>query len=318
MTLKMQQETDYTINIEHLIDVINERKAKSVGLQLPEGLLRRGRFISDEIQKRCNIPVISSGKGCYGACDIDTELLGMVDLLFHFGHSGEDLENLVFVEVRSKIDISQVVRSAIKYLEGDVIALVTTIQHVELVNEAKKLLEASGKEVLIKCGLGDGLKYGGQVLGCNASAVDLRCDEVLFIGSGLFHPKGVAVITEKRVVAADPYTQNVEIIDPEPLIRIRWGYLAKALDAQVFGIILSSKIGQYKRSVADNILKSARDHDIEAHLILLDGVTEGALINLGMGAYVNTACCRIVDDMRGVILLNPDEFAKLLQMREGV
>lgn len=314
----MQQETDYRIDIQHLTELIDARGAKSVGLQLPEGLLRRARSISKEIQNRCDIPVIISGRGCYGACDIDTALSEMVDLLFHFGHSGEDRENIVFVEVRSKVNICPVVQSAIAYLEGDRIALVTTIQHVEMIEEAKKILETAGKEVLIRCGSGDGLRYEGQVLGCNASAVDPRSDEVLFIGTGLFHPKGIASLIEKKVVAADPYTKNIELIDPEPLIRRRWVFLEKALDAHHFGVILSPKIGQYKQNVADEILKSARDHDIEAHLILLDEIREDALINLGMDAYVNTACCRIVDDMRKVILLNPDEFARLLRMRDGV
>ncbi|RLG33733.1 diphthamide biosynthesis enzyme Dph2 [Methanosarcinales archaeon] len=312
----MQQKTEFRIDIEGIINIIRERGVRSVGLQLPAGLMRQGRLISKEVQNQCNIPVIIAGKGCYGSCDIDTELLGMVDILFHFGHSGSDRENLIFVEVQSTLDVSPAIESAIEYLEGDKIAVVTTIQHIDQLDRAKTILERAKKEVMIRMGSGDGINYPGQVLGCNASAVDPRCDEVLFIGTGLFHPGGIALICKKKVVAVDPYTERVEVIDPESLIRRRWAILAGAIDADVFGVILSAKSGQYNKELADKILKAAADHKIEAHLILLDEITEDALINLGMDVYINTACPRLVDDMEQVTLLNPDEFKKLLDLRE--
>ena len=315
MISKMQQETDLEIAIEGLINAIKERGANSVGMQLPEGFIRQARRISGEIQDRCGIPVIISGRPTYGACDIDKELLGMVDLLFHFGHAGESMGKIIFVEMRSSIDIRPVVESAIKYLKGNLISIVTTVQHLGMIKDAGGILTSAGKRPLIRRGSGDGLRYEGQVLGCNASAVDERAEEVLFIGSGRFHPEGIARITKKRVVAADPYTGRVETIDPEPLIRRRWGTIAKALGARVFGVVLSSKMGQYRKKIADKIMKEAKDHSIEAHLILLDEVREDLLINLGMDAYINTACPRIVDDMRHVILLNPDEFREVLRMR---
>ena len=68
------------------------------------------------------------------------------------------------------------------------IGLVTTIQHMHKLEEVKTFLEKKGKKAVI-C---------GQVLGCNASCTAGKdVDAFLYIGSGRFHPIGVALKTLK-------------------------------------------------------------------------------------------------------------------------
>ena len=57
---------------------------------------------------------------------------------------------------------------------------------------------------------GGRIKHPGQVLGCcYSTARELYLDEYLFIGTGQFHPLGIALATGKRVVTADPITCEV-------------------------------------------------------------------------------------------------------------
>ena len=73
----------------------------------------------------------------------------------------------------------------------------------------------------------------------------------IFISAAEFSiPLGVAIATGKRVVAADPYLNKAIEVSPEKFLRKRSGYIAKSMDAKVFGIIVSSKSGQNRIDLA--------------------------------------------------------------------
>ncbi len=234
----------FDFDMERIFKIIKDKKCKNIGLQFPEGLKRQAIKIAKEIEEKTGASTIISGNPCFGACDIDTIIAGKADILFHFGHSkmGKH-DNVVFIETRSNIDVLPAVKIAISLLKTKKIGLVTTVQHIHKLDEVSEFLRDNGKEPVI--GKGDlRVSYPGQVLGCNFTAARIGCEEYLYVGGGFFHPIGVAIATGKRVVAADPYLNQAQEVSPEKFLRKRSGYIAKAMDAKVFGIIVSTKSGQ--------------------------------------------------------------------------
>lgn len=307
----------------YIISVIRKSGAKIVGFQFPEGLKRKGPELAKKVEEATGIEVLISGDPCFGACDLDRTLLEHVDILFHFGHSElEDLrlsEKVYFIETRSSVDIQLVVQKAVHELKGQKIGLITTVQHVHKLLETCSILEASGKICVI--GRGDSrIAYPGQVLGCNFSAARAEvCDEYLYIGSGDFHPLGVALSTKKRVLAADPFSGELREVDPSKVLRQRSAVIAKSLDANVFGIIVSSKNGQKRMELASSLKRLAKKHGKEAHLIIIDLVTPDQLLQFKVDAFVNTACPRLSIDEVGRFpapMLTPQEFEIVLGERE--
>ncbi len=307
----------FDLDIERIIAIIKERNCKKVGLQFPEGLKRRATGLAEEIEKT-GARVIISGNPCFGACDIDTVLAGRVDVLFHFGHAGMGkYDNVVFIEARSNIDVSPAVRKALPLLKSDSIGLITTVQHVHKLDEVCTVLKENGKECVV--GRGDErVAYPGQVLGCNFTAARVDCEEILYIGSGIFHPIGVAISTGKRVVAADPYLNQAVEVAPEKFLRKRGGYIARAMDAGVFGVIVSTKSGQNRMELAMRLKSLAEKHGKKGFIIEMELVTPEQLLAFQADAYVNTACPRItIDDAERfhAPVLTPQEFESALGER---
>ncbi len=305
----------FDFQVESIISIIQDSGVKMVGLQFPEGFKRRSPAIAERIEKETGVMVVVSGNPCFGACDLDVSVLKNVDLLFHFGHAPLDdnelSDKVYFIETRSEVDVKDAVKLALAELEGKRIGLLTTVQHVHKLNDARKILEEDGREVVI--GTGDSkIAYPGQVLGCNFSVARTEeCDEYLYIGSGEFHPLGVSLSTGKRVMIADPFVNEVREVDASYILRQRSAAIAKSLDAQVIGIILSSKPGQERMKLAKDLKTLAAKHDKVAHIFTMDLVTPEQLLQFKVDAFVNTACPRIAIDEVGRFnapMLTPQEF----------
>ena len=309
----------FDFDLNRIIDIINEKHYKLVGLQFPEGFKREAFNIAGKLEEKTGVSIIISGNPCFGACDIDIVLASKVDILFHFGHSMmSKFNNVVFIEARSNVDVLPCVRTALPYLKTNKIGLITTVQHVHKMNEISIFLKENNKEAII--GKGDArVSYPGQVLGCNFTAARVDCEEYLYIGSGVFHPLGVAIATGKRVVAADPYLNQAIIVSPEKFLRKRSGYIAKSMDAKIFGVIVSIKSGQNRIEIAKRLSKMANMHGKKAQIIMMDLVTPEELLAFKVDAYVNTACPRItIDDADRfhVPVLTPQEFEIIMGERK--
>lgn len=79
---------EYDFEIERIVSEIRRLKAKSVGLQFPEGLKTRAVEIAGEIERKSGAMVVIFADPCYGACDTkesDAKRLGL-DLMIQFGH----------------------------------------------------------------------------------------------------------------------------------------------------------------------------------------------------------------------------------------
>lgn len=315
----------YEFRLPEVIEKIKEMDARVVGIQFPEGLKIHATSVAEKIENETDAIVLISGDPCYGACDVsDTHMEGLVDLIIHFGHIEFPIDYKVpvlFIEAYSKIVVMNAVKNSLEGLKNyHKIGLVTTIQHLNILDDIREFLIENGKEVLTEKGAGT---REGQVLGCNFSAIkDIDADAFLYVGSGNFHALGIKLFTEKPVFIADPYMNEVRTIDEfaDRILRIRFAKITKAKEAEKFGIIVSSKKGQFRLDLAKNLKVLLEKNEKEAFIIILDNISPDLLLAyMDLDAFVVTACPRVaIDDanMYKKPLLTPKELEIVLDIRK--
>lgn len=316
----------YNMEVETVINHINKKGYKNVGLQFPEGLKMQAVSIARKIEDETDATVIISGDPCFGACDVcDKKMEGIVDMIVHYAHTPLPLKYKVpvmFIEAYSSINVKRSLDKALELLEDySKIALATTTQHLHLLGEIKDYLEDNGKEIVIGSSSKGTTK--GQVLGCNFSSIkNLDAEIYLFIGSGKFHPLGIHLFTKAPVIAVDPYNGEAnEISDyADRILRIRFARIIKAKSVKKWGILVSSKEGQYRMSLAKEIKKSLQDENMEAYIILVDKISPEILLPyMDLEGFIVTACPRIaIDDsaMYKKPLITPKELEIVLNKRK--
>jgi len=79
---------NYDLELDAVEQKIKTEKAKTVCIQLPDGLKPHAREIVQELQKRTKANIMIWLGSCWGACDVPLEVnrLG-ADLLVQWGHS---------------------------------------------------------------------------------------------------------------------------------------------------------------------------------------------------------------------------------------
>jgi len=306
--------------IERIVECAEREKPRVIRLQFPEGLKRHAPHVAKVIEQQTDATVVLSGDPCYGACDLDFSV--GADLLVHFGHAEIPelaAHRVLFVEMRSDVDVMPVVHKALGLLAGPRVGIVTNVQHVHTIGLVRRCIEVAG----LACSVGEGdrrVKYPGQVLGCNfSSAHAIDVEEYLYVGGGAFHPLGVALATGKRVIAADPFLQRVAVSDTSLLMKQRYALIAKALDARTFCVLAGTKMGQRRLDLAHALTANARECGYDAYTATINEVTPGTLYQFPAEAYVNTACPRItVDDAARfkAPVLTPVEFEMVLGKRD--
>jgi 2-(3-amino-3-carboxypropyl)histidine synthase len=299
--------------ISDLVRQLRDRRAKIVALQFPAGLKRRAAEYTDAL-KEAGFEVTVSGDPCYGACDLALDTLDYADVLVHVGHAPVDnQERVIFLPYEVDFDVV-VLEKAIPLLAGKSVGLVTTIQHVHLIPAMESFLKERGIDVRVADGRGR-TPQRGQVLGCCFTAAkETGAGQVLFVGTGLFHPIGIALSTGARVVALDPLAGVVQEVSGDALLRKRFAIIEKARGAKSAGIIVSTKSGQHRMELARR-LAALSPHAV---IVTVKEVSPDELLNLGFGCYVNTACPRLAydDQIRfPVPVLSPQEFEILCGAR---
>ncbi len=77
-------EKDYDLELDRIISEIKKQKARTVLLQLPDGLKPWGLVINNYLEKETNAHISIWLGACFGACDLpNTD----ADLLIQFGHA---------------------------------------------------------------------------------------------------------------------------------------------------------------------------------------------------------------------------------------
>lgn len=293
----------YHFNLNQVSDWLIRRGAKHVAVQLPEGLKFHALDIMDDLENRTGAEVILLADPCYGACDFPTDFKRYADVLVQFGHAEipcmKTPEDVLFSEVRSTVDPIPLLEDALENLEMRV-GLITTVQHIDELQELRKWLESKGRTVVT--GAGDGrIAYEGQVLGCNvtaASSISPDVDQFLYIGSGNFHPLAASIATGKPVVIVDPL--NREVRDVESLknrvLRQRHGAIVLGSEAESYAILVCTKPGQMRWDLALSLKEMLNSKGKKGILVAMDRFDSDQLLALKVDAYVSTACPRLALD----------------------
>lgn len=347
----------YDLDLDAVAQRLRARPATAlVGLQFPDGL----RDYATEIEKilRAKTPGIEfvlSADPSYGACDLALNLKPLgVDVLVHFGHTQmPSIEHLfswdvLYVAARHRLDVRAVSAEGAKRLRALTggrrvgtaaseasedqdassprptrVGIVTTAQHQHKLQEMADAMKAEGFEVFV--GAGDNRLAGlGQLLGCNFTAgtsIEADVDGFVYVGSGDFHPIAIAWGTDKPVVLADPYSNEVRTLEEtmDRLMRQRFATVERARGAQAFGVLVGTKVGQERLKLARGLKRLLEAHGKEAHLIALDFFSWDNLQYFRhLDALVNTSCPRITTDDHArypIPMLTPPELEVVLGTR---
>jgi 2-(3-amino-3-carboxypropyl)histidine synthase len=295
----------FDFETERLKEEITKRGARRVLFQLPEGLKAKGPFLASIAEKLGAVAIVSADP-CYGACDVafqEAESLG-ADLLVNYGHSKmapQQRVPTIYIEAKTAVSLKPAVKKALPLLKPwKNVGLVTTIQHIDMLGEARTALLEAGKSVEI--GDSGHLKHAGQVTGCdysNATAVAKEVDAFLFVGGGRFHALGVGLATSKPTVAADPYEQRAFSVEDEVkrVLKQRWASLREAENARSFGVLIGLKSGQKRMDEALKVKEKLEKKGKKATLLAIREITPEALMQFpSLEAFVNTACPRVALD----------------------
>lgn len=178
------------------------------------------------------------------------------------------------------------------------IGLATTVQFLDYIDEIKDYLEGKGKTVFAgKLRQ----KYETQLLGCDTGAAEKIKDDVdafLYIGTGVFHPIGISLSTEKDVFCYDPLSAVLSKIGRAEIERYnkkRKAAYMKFLDAAEIGILVSLKPGQNNFRKALELKKKLKGKN--CYIFAFDTLDFTQIENFPfIQCWVNTACSRILDD----------------------
>lgn len=81
---------DYDLELEKIAEKIKKEHAKTVLIQLPDGLKPKAKEIREFLARKVdkNTKLLFWAGTCFGACDIPTSAKNAnVDLIIQFGHS---------------------------------------------------------------------------------------------------------------------------------------------------------------------------------------------------------------------------------------
>jgi 2-(3-amino-3-carboxypropyl)histidine synthase len=308
---------------DRLVEVIRGRAARTVGLQFPVGLRTKAVELAQEIESKAGVTCLVSADPSFGACDV-AEM--PVDLIVHLGHAPMPhlrYNRVFFYDLPGPPLASMAFVDAAEPFLPKRVGLLTTTQFRHWLPAIKEHLEKKGH--VIRIGEPDRrVAYAGQLLGCDyqtATIVEKDVDGYLYIGTGDFHPLGVAILVDKPVIIADPERGTARDLKEvrDHVLRQRHAAITRAHDASVFGIIVSKKIGQERMDMARGLKALAEKHDRRASIFIMDLVSPEFLEGYRVDAWVNTACPRIaIEDVLQYKqpMLTPQEFEIVLGERE--
>jgi|TARA_B100001971_G_C18157463_1_gene519397 2-(3-amino-3-carboxypropyl)histidine synthase len=204
----------------------------------------------------------------------------------------------VFIEAKyeGKVELS---REVIDKLPNKV-GLVSTVQFIDKLSLLKNQFKKNNKKIII----------AGQVLGCEfskAEKIKNKVDCFLYVGTGGFHPLGLAYTINKPVFVYNPLTGVLDKISEKEVLvykKRRKGAYLKFLSAKNVGVLVSTKPGQNQMNNALSLKNKLKDKN--CYIFIADTIDLNELENFPfIEAWVNTACPRMVEDKVGMI--NIDE-----------
>ena len=293
------------IDEQKIFEIISERKPISVAINGPDGILPKIQETAQHIMEKFDIPAFVLGDTTWGTCDLNSngaKVLG-AEILFNVGHTNklDTFENnVVMIDAFDNVTFDHVLPKCIEKFSGKTISLITDSQHLHEVEHVKKFLEENN--ISVKIGKGKGQLNDGQVFGCEFyPAVETKdnVDGNLFLGQSNFHAAGIALSTRKPTFVLDPYFNEIRDVTDFAKKLEKKATLAifKAAEAQVFGIIVGLKEGQFAMITALKFKKEFENAGKSVQLFALTDITSDRLKNFkGIDAFIQVACPRISTD----------------------
>ncbi len=235
---------------------------------------------------------------CYGACDLALQEAKLLKAeILHLGHAPMlEVKNIRYEWPKEQVDVEEVIKELKRLSEFAPFSLVAILQYVHALSKIAELAEKEGIEVIVKQGRFSPLP--GHILGCDASAAQSdKSKSVFVLANGWFHAK--AINCSKPVFCFYPPKGPVEDITPE---LERWrkkkrALIIKALEGERWGILVSTKPGQFRLDLAKDIVSFLRKLGLEAWIIIGDELSPTSLANFTfIDAFITTACPRLVDE----------------------
>ena len=276
-------------------------------IQFPEGLkseaLKQAATLEAEGHE-----IFISASPCYGACDVSVDEAKKVgaEKIIHYGHSEFIAINEIpveYVKYPVTVPVAEPLEKAFldqpALANAKTIILVTTAQHLHQLQDIVAYLERKGKTVLTT--RGTLARNVGQVLGCDdhgAVSIAAKADVILYFGGGKFHPTGIRA-GDTPLIAVDPYSSTSRLMNDElkRLEKKRHAQFMLASEAKTFGILVSTKPGQYALATAKKVKGELERVGKRAVILVSHEINWLSLENFrSFDAYVNTACPRIWED----------------------
>ena len=281
------------------LDELKKLKAKRVFVQYPEGLKTRIQEIDEELKKN-GFETVLCCEPTFGACDIrdlEAKRLGC-DVILHIAHTDFGIKSklpVVYLDYFINIDpIPIIEREFEKINQYKTIGLFSSLQYIPAMRKVKEYLEKKGKKVLVK----KTLKYEGQVLGCRVDAAKLDADCLLYVGTGKFHPLGVALTVDKPVLSLDLERQRIIDLEKEKMkyLKKKAWHDEKIKSANVVGIAVSWKHGQNRIKEAFRLKKQLEEQGKKVHILAFDAISKEKIVGMKLDAIINMACPRMDDE----------------------
>lgn len=310
------------LDSDRIASGLKKKGIKKVFVQFPEGLKLSVQDLCQRIEK-LGITTYLSAEPCYGACDMRDGEAGPLrcDALLHIGHTknpsvSSPKVQVIYEEFRTKANPLPFLKKSMSSLSGyKRISLYTSIQYIDCLEKTQAFLESAGKQVFLS--KSKKAQYPGQALGCDRldKSLDSKTDCHLFIGTGRFHPLGLAMQTSKPFLFLDLETGRIESLDEERnrMETSRMLMIEKAKGANNFGILVSTKPGQFSPGLAEKAKALLEKKGKRAWILIFDEITPQKLLGLKLDCLVNCACPRLQEDFRlfKKPVLNPDDLKRL-------
>jgi 2-(3-amino-3-carboxypropyl)histidine synthase len=309
---------------EELFAALRTARPRQIALQVPAGLVRNAHDLAARLRDGVGVPVVLGTRACFGACDFPSrDEAPRADVAVVLGHA--PIPNVPLVRSTYFVEMREAGGDAVAMAETVAagrlprrLGLIVSVQHLDLIEPFRSALAERGFEARI--GTGDRrLAYPAQALGCNytsAEAISSEVEAYLFVGSGQFHPLGLAYAVGQPVWSLDPLQNRLDgPIVRDELLRRRQLLVASVKDARHWGILVSTFAGQSRSPMALTLQERARARGRDAEILVFDRLDPSDLLGRALDAYVNTACPRIaLDDAPNYAkpILTPPEFLMAL------
>jgi 2-(3-amino-3-carboxypropyl)histidine synthase len=299
------------MEIDSILTQVKERKHKSVLIQLPEGMLDQPLQYLLKKFSELEISVYVSGEPSYGVCDLAISLANTlgVDLLLHFGHSNFGFEKILRKFTDSSLDImvipayyspvaaldyTKLVKLLLEHKWKN-IALSSTIQHQRTLEDLAKYLQKKNFHVYIK--------NHGQILGCHVKNLignNSDFEGIVSIHAGFFHTHGILLNIDKPLIQFNPYSQEILLYGEESrkkALQRRFGVISNAKKAKIWGILGSSKVGQYNDQIIAKTKEILQSKDHQYITVISENINPMNISNFNwVDSWVVSACPRLAID----------------------